>query len=102
MSDAAEIPNGCTDSDKLRKCDRQPTCVIKYSVAEQATSKRRGLIPGIFTRNPFLPSKQSLSLWKRKNELVELVFGKTELAGELLGKRRLGRAGSELGLDALV
>lgn len=61
-----------------------------------------GLSPGIFTRNPFLPSKQSLSLWKRKNELVELVFGKTELAGELLGKRRLGRAGSELGLDALV
>lgn len=48
MSDAAEIPNGCTDSDKLRKCDRQPTCVIKYSVAEQATSKRRGQSPGIF------------------------------------------------------
>jgi len=48
MSDAAEIPNGCTDFDKLRKCDRQPTCVIKYSVAEQAASKRRGLIPRQF------------------------------------------------------
>ena len=48
MSDAAEIPNDCTDSDKLRKRDRQPTCVIKYSVAEQATSKRRGQSPGIF------------------------------------------------------
>lgn len=67
MSDAAEIPNGCTDSDKLRKCDRQPTCVIKYSVAEQATSKRRGLIPRHFYEKS-VPSEQAIIITLEKKE----------------------------------
>ena len=41
-------------SDKLRKCNRRPSCVIKYSVVEQATSKRRGQSPGIFTTRSYL------------------------------------------------